>query len=267
MTNGKITAEIEFKNIQDDFIYSCLFIFNYSNFNGKNKHIDVGISKFRDSSIVYREYTGEEYINSKWYGNSSNIVSNEKYKIEMELIGSTLTFKLNNFMIFKNDIPLNIQSDQVGLFCQSTDQIIIHKFVVEPIRRKAFVVMQFEKDYDDLYKNVIYPVCSEFGYEVYRADESFSTGMIIEDIIKRISESSIIIADITPDNPNVFYEVGYSHALKKPTILLNEKSKRERLPFDVSGFRTIFYDNSIGGKTEVENRLKLFLNNINDNMK
>jgi nucleoside 2-deoxyribosyltransferase len=75
--------------------------------------------------------------------------------------------------------------------------------------------MQFDKDYDDLYNGVIGPICKEFKYDVIRSDESYSTGIIIQDIIKQINESSIIIADITPDNPNVFYEVGYSHALKK----------------------------------------------------
>jgi len=205
--------------------------------------------------------------NNMWYGDSINIVSNEKYIMEMELIGSTLTLKVNEFIIFSNEIALNSQSNQIGLFVQASDEIIIHKFNIDPVNRKAFVVMQFDKDYDDLYNGVIGPICKEFKYDVIRSDESYSTGIIIQDIIKQINESSIIIADITPDNPNVFYEVGYSHALKKPTILLNEKNRREKLPFDVSGFRTIFYDNSIGGKSEVESRLRMFLKNINDNIR
>jgi len=205
--------------------------------------------------------------NNMWYGDSKNIVSNEKYIMEMELIGSTLTLKVNEFIIFSNEIALNSQSNQIGLFVQASDEIIIHKFNIDPVNRKAFVVMQFDKDYDDLYNGVIGPICKEFKYDVIRSDESYSTGIIIQDIIKQINESSIIIADITPDNPNVFYEVGYSHALKKPTILLNEKNRREKLPFDVSGFRTIFYDNSIGGKSEVESRLRMFLKNINDNIR
>jgi hypothetical protein len=31
------------------------------------------------------------------------------------------------------------------------------------------------------------------------------------------------------------------------------------LPFDISGFRTLFYDNTIGGKGVVESRLKQYL--------
>lgn len=72
---------------------------------------------------------------------------------------------------------------------------------------------------------------------------------------------SVVIADITPDNPTVFYEVGYAHGIKKPTILLSER-RREALPFDVSGFRTLFYDNTIGGKGEVETRLTKHLQSM-----
>lgn len=101
---------------------------------------------------------------------------------------------------------------------------------------------------------------------VYRADEGLGTGLILNDIISAIKNSALVIADITPDNPNVFYEVGFAHALNKPTILLNEKKQREKLPFDISGFRTIFYDNSIGGKKMVEEKLDQFIANINLNI-
>lgn len=78
--------------------------------------------------------------------------------------------------------------------------------------------------------------------------------MIIQDISKHINESKFIIADISPINANVFYEVGYAHALNKPTILIAEKDTR--LPFDVSSFRTLFYENTIGGKNKLENGLR-----------
>ena len=80
----------------------------------------------------------------------------------------------------------------------------------------------------------------------------------MEDVTRSIRSAALIIADVTPDNANVFYEVGFAHAIGKPTILLSDR-KRERLPFDISGFRTLFYDNTIGGKGAVEVRLKQHL--------
>ena len=130
----------------------------------------------------------------------------------------------------------------------------IDQLVVRPRQMTAFVVMQFTDEYNDLYTEVIEPTCLAFGFKANRVDNMYSNGLILEDILQQLNESSVVIADITPDNPNVFYEVGYSHGVGKPTILLSDK-KRERLPFDISGFRTLFYDNTIAGKSQIEERL------------
>jgi len=121
--------------------------------------------------------------------------------------------------------------------------------------------MQFTSEFNTLYEEVIKPTCRSFGFEVIRADDNYNSGLIIDDIVRSIREASVVIADITPNNANVFYEVGYSHGIGKPTILLSDR-QREKLPFDISGFRTLFYDNSIGGKTTVEEKLRKHLENI-----
>ncbi len=61
-------------------------------------------------------------------------------------------------------------------------------------------------------------------------------------------------------NANVFYELGYAHALGKPTILLAQRDSK--LPFDIQSFRVVFYNDSIGGKVEVERNLKKHLEAI-----
>ena len=73
-------------------------------------------------------------------------------------------------------------------------------------------------------------------------------------------DSEVVIAEISSSNANVFYELGYAHALDKPTVLLARRG--EVLPFDVSGYRVIFYDDTIGGKSEVEATLDQHLANI-----
>jgi nucleoside 2-deoxyribosyltransferase len=81
-------------------------------------------------------------------------------------------------------------------------------------------------------------------------------------IIGQIDNSQVIIAEITAQNENVFYEVGFAHALKKPTILLADRAKK--LPFDVAGYRCILYENSIGGggKRKIEDLLRKHLASI-----
>ena len=61
--------------------------------------------------------------------------------------------------------------------------------------------------------------------------ESFGPGVIIQDIERQISEAQVVIADITPANSNVYYEVGYAHALQKPTILLRKKQRTSHSTF------------------------------------
>ncbi len=121
--------------------------------------------------------------------------------------------------------------------------------------------MQFTEEYTSLFKEVIDPVCTAFGYQVIRGDNVYTNGLIIEDITRSIRECSIVIADITPNNANVYYELGFAHGIGKPAILLSDRN-REKLPFDISGFRLLFYDNTIGGKTLVEEALRKHLDAI-----
>ncbi|MCY4482640.1 MAG: hypothetical protein OXC12_07180 [Spirochaetaceae bacterium] len=93
-----------------------------------------------------------------------------------------------------------------------------------------------------------------------RADDVFRPGIILQDIINSLLDADLVIAEVTPPNPNVFYELGYAHALAKPTVLLARRGGE--LPFDISGYRVIFYDDSIGGKPQVETTLDMHLANI-----
>lgn len=120
--------------------------------------------------------------------------------------------------------------------------------------------MQFTAPYNELFSDVIVPICEELGLSAVRADETYGPGLIIADIAREIIEAKVIIAEITPANPNVYYELGYAHALNKPTILIAEKPTQ--LPFDVSPFRVLFYENSIGGKKKIEAGLRKHLEAI-----
>jgi len=58
-----------------------------------------------------------------------------------------------------------------------------------------------------------------------------------------------------PADPNIYYELGYAHAVNKPAILLADKST-EKPPFDVAQFRIMFYENSIPGRQSFEDGLR-----------
>ena len=179
--------------------------------------------------------------------------------LEIRVKGSSIQLFVSGVRVCTTSQP--VYKTQLGIFFRGVTPVQVRKFIVKPVKPTAFIVMQFTDEYNALYQDVIRPTCESFGYSVVRGDDPNLNGPIIDDITRSIRESSIVIADITPDNPNVFYEVGYSHALTKPTILLSDR-KRGKLPFDVSGFRTLFYDNTIGGKGVVEASLKKHLQSL-----
>ncbi len=74
--------------------------------------------------------------------------------------------------------------------------------------------------------------------ECRRADTSNESVPIIDEIRQSIQQADVIIADCTGANANVFYELGYAHALNKPTILITA-DKPEHTPFDVRHLRLI----------------------------
>ena len=57
-----------------------------------------------------------------------------------------------------------------------------------------------------------------------------------------VANADLVIADITRQNPSVLYELGYAHALKKPTLLLMDSASDAQPPSDLLGHQVYFYD-------------------------
>jgi hypothetical protein len=245
---GKITAEITFKSV--DYPTACEIMIYYD--PETRNFVSVGIGGGA-SMYSIRSFT-TKWTEHALSGEYKNLKSNIPYKVEIEMRGSRVSLQVNGINVLSTILPYNLPLSQVGLWFQSEFQIHVKKFNVHKEQPKVFVVMQFSSPYNELYVDVIKSVCEDFKLTVVRADETYGPGLILADITKQIFESRLIIAEISPMNANVFYEVGYSHALNKPTILIAEKSTK--LPFDVSPFRTLFYENSIAGKRKIEEGLR-----------
>lgn len=104
---------------------------------------------------------------------------------------------------------------------------------------KAFILMPFSSSFDDIFNMFIAETLIEAGYSVFRADDINNSQNILSDIIQSITTSDLIVADLTGANPNVFYELGISHALNRPTIMLTQEISE--LPFDLRAYRVIPY--------------------------
>ena len=125
----------------------------------------------------------------------------------------------------------------------------------------CFVLMPFREELRPVYEDHISKVCRDLGISVTRADQIFSVSPIMEDIREAVLTARYIIADLTDVNPNVFYELGICHALRKKVILVTQESQ---VPFDVRHIRHIKYQYTPRGMQEFEASLRKTLEALHD---
>jgi hypothetical protein len=107
---------------------------------------------------------------------------------------------------------------------------------------KCFVIQPFDNDkFDRRYLETFKPGIEKAGLEPYRIDKDFSVRIPIDDIEKGISECVVCFADITLDNPNVWYELGYAFACKKDIIMVCADERTGNYPFDIQHRQIIKY--------------------------
>ena len=93
---------------------------------------------------------------------------------------------------------------------------------------------------DHVLRYIIREALSPLGYECERADEVQETGSITTQVIRRLIDADLVVADLTDHNPNVFYELAVRHCYRRPALQVIAAGGR--IPFDVYAKRTIQYD-------------------------
>jgi hypothetical protein len=105
----------------------------------------------------------------------------------------------------------------------------------------CFIVQPFASPFGAYYDSVFKPAIEQAGLTPVRADaDIFGTGKVIDQIWRGINQAKVLVAELTTKNPNVFYELGLAHALRKPVILVS--SNQDDVPFDLRHIRVILYD-------------------------
>jgi hypothetical protein len=103
----------------------------------------------------------------------------------------------------------------------------------------AFVLMPIRPEFEDVYKLGIKETAAECGILAVRVDEQLYRENILEQIYRQIDAADLIVADMSGQNPNVFYEVGYAHAKGKLCVLMTKDVSH--IPFDLNHHRHIVY--------------------------
>jgi hypothetical protein len=103
-------------------------------------------------------------------------------------------------------------------------------FVIQP-----FDSGKFDKRFNDVYK----PAIEAAGLEAYRVDRDPGVDVPIDAIEAGIRAAAMCLADITTDNPNVWYELGFAFAAGRPVVMVCSQERTDKkYPFDIQ-HRTI----------------------------
>jgi nucleoside 2-deoxyribosyltransferase len=131
--------------------------------------------------------------------------------------------------------------------------------------KRCFLIQPFDNgQFDKRCKDVFIPAINNAGLEPYRVDQDISATVLIETIEREIKSAAVCLADISTDNPNVWYELGFALALAKPVVIVCEK-QRKKFPFDIQHRAIIQYAAESSSdfenlKQKITDKIQAFLN-------
>ena len=103
------------------------------------------------------------------------------------------------------------------------------------IQRRCLILMAYEPEPDQFYRDTVQPAIEEMGYTPIRIDHEANEGNILKIYRDRLQDSDIVLVDITEANPNVMYELGMAHSQNYSTILFSrrklDENSRLQIPF------------------------------------
>jgi hypothetical protein len=199
---GDIEATINFKKLSKN-VTACGLMFCYD--SDQRYFVTTSIDVRPEAETAFRL----QHFDQKWTfhdaaGQQVFIKAGQDYKVRVHVEGSGVEFFVNGVSVIKKNLPFPLPRKQAGIWCQSSEDIIIKNYAVNELDSKAFVIMQFTPPYNELFEDIIVPTCTEKSIKAIRADEKYGPGHILTDIMQEIYSAKFIIAEITPENQNVF---------------------------------------------------------------
>ena len=145
--------------------------------------------------------------------------------------------------VLKDLIPQGYVESNLNKYLRTSEESVSEKFrsvgYSSAEKPHLFVAMPFSIEMEDVYEYGIQNAARKTGFLCERADLSAFTGDVMDWVRKRIRSTSLLIAELTGANANVYLEVGYAWGVGVKTVLLVQES--DQLKFDVRGQRCIVY--------------------------
>lgn len=134
------------------------------------------------------------------------------------------------------------------------------------MEKTCFVIMPFSKTSDThteaywtRFYEMIQRITEQLGYTCSRSE--VGPYKLFSNIVDKIKNSDLVVAVLTDNNANVWYELGIRHTLRTSTVMVLQHG--QKVPFDVSDFGVVFYEDTIGIEQELRSKVEAYLNNTN----
>ena len=199
--------------------------------NITDDEIDVRINKIKLLHSLFIEQSDlfDEVIVNRFGNHPERNLRQQLYRIINEE-----TTSLPNLSIIKETINYLME-------CVRRHERMV---IANPAPQKGFLfvimgMMEGEDSLQDIHYAII-NAARNAGYKAERADDKFKFMQINDKILNYINMAEVIVADLTFERPNCYYEVGYAHAKGKKVVLTARRGTK--IHFDVSNFQVVMYD-------------------------
>ncbi len=144
----------------------------------------------------------------------------------------------NKHFVRENDATEEFLDELKVLSASPESRSLLQQSLATPLKQ-IFVIMRFgDPVLDSAYQGAIKAVGEkEFEFRVLRVDEIRDAGQIAHQVLDNISRSEIVLAELSGERPNCYYEAGFAHALGKTMIFCIHHG--EKIHFDLTGYRFI----------------------------
>lgn len=124
------------------------------------------------------------------------------------------------------------------------------------LSKKCFVAMSCSEDLSEIYERSIKEAIIEAGYEPIFIEKEEHNEKICDLIIAEIRACKFLIADVTGQRQNVYYEAGFAHGLGRDVIWTCKQDEIEKAHFDTRQYNHITWVNKEDLKKKLVNRIK-----------
>lgn len=273
---GKAAARFE-RGVELSGNKSTFALLNYLAVRAREGLLDASLRRYRDAIDAGREHCREDIVagrNLPW--SCFDLAQIHLLRGEMKPCRESIT---QGIRLANAAWQLNSATRVYSLLAESPDEQVRRRaeealelietlegeYFSDPNEKRCFVIMPFGKrldeadvevNFDDVYEHLIKPTVEAAGLKCIRCDEVDEAGNIHTRMFQLIWSAEVSIVDVSIPNPNVFYELGIRHALRKAVTIII-RNKNATLPFNIVNMNAIEYDFASGkGDDEAQARIR-----------